>query len=312
MFPIDLLSLTLNPVWNWSSHPDDTPETLALKWKVLGQNIAITSASSWVWHCGQGPTVLCLHGVPCSSFGYRRLLPALAAAGLHAVALDFPGMGWADRLQEYFDYSWSGLASWLLHALDALNLYNLHLLAHDTSGPIVFELLRLCPERIASVSFMSCMFATASYRRPWFMQPLAWKNIGPLYLGHFKPSWFSRLYRRAAIFAPMPDNEILTHWHLMTHQDQGKAFLAIMRGFEYAKVFEQRARTTLQGSPIPMQILWGHHDKALPPNRFIHDAIRMLNRNDVHYFEAGHSVQEDSPEALANQMKSFILRSSTS
>ncbi len=298
----------MNRIWNWPDHADATPEALASIWRSLGSELNLESASSWVWHCGQGPTVLCLHGVPCSSFGYRRLLPVLAQKGIHAVALDFPGMGWADRPGERFDYSWSGLASWLMNAINVLDLSDLHLLAHDTSGPVVFELLRLCPERIASISFMSCMFATASYRRPWFMQPLAWKHIGPLYLGHFKPSWFSRLYHRAGIHAPMPENEIRTHWYLMTHQDQGKAFLAIMRGFEYAKVFEQRARTTLQGSPIPMQILWGRYDKALPPAHFIHEAIRMLNRNEVHYFNAGHSVQEDTPEALAECLGSFLLR----
>lgn len=35
---------------------------------------------------GEGPLVLCLHGFPDSAWTYRHLLPALAAAGFHAVA----------------------------------------------------------------------------------------------------------------------------------------------------------------------------------------------------------------------------------
>ena len=35
---------------------------------------------------GQGPLVLCMHGFPDHAHTYRALLPALAAAGLHAVA----------------------------------------------------------------------------------------------------------------------------------------------------------------------------------------------------------------------------------
>src|SRR3954462_871784 len=35
---------------------------------------------------GSGPLALCLHGFPDSAWGWRHLLPALAAAGYHAVA----------------------------------------------------------------------------------------------------------------------------------------------------------------------------------------------------------------------------------
>ncbi|KAJ6806240.1 protein AUXIN RESPONSE 4 isoform X1 [Iris pallida] len=42
-------------------------------------------------------TVLLLHGLGSSSFSFRRVLPALAGAGLRAVAVDLPGSGFSDR-----------------------------------------------------------------------------------------------------------------------------------------------------------------------------------------------------------------------
>lgn len=36
--------------------------------------------------CGEGPLALCLHGFPDTAWGWRHLLPELAAAGFHAVA----------------------------------------------------------------------------------------------------------------------------------------------------------------------------------------------------------------------------------
>ena len=57
------------------------------------------------------PVVL-VHGVPSSSFLYRKLIPRLADEGLRPLAFDFPGLGLAARPED-FDYSWSGLARWL-------------------------------------------------------------------------------------------------------------------------------------------------------------------------------------------------------
>src|SRR4029078_13111794 len=60
-------------------------------------------------------------GVPSSSFLYRKMIPALAQQGLRAVAFDFPGLGLADRPED-FDYSWSGLSRWMGDAIDGLEI----------------------------------------------------------------------------------------------------------------------------------------------------------------------------------------------
>ena len=64
---------------------------------------------SFARQTGDGADVVLLHGVPTSSFLYRKVLPVLADEGLRATAFDFPGLGLAERPED-FDYSWSGLA----------------------------------------------------------------------------------------------------------------------------------------------------------------------------------------------------------
>ena len=67
-------------------------------------------ARSFARQSGAGADVVLLHGVPTSSsFLYRKVLPVLADQGLRGTAFDFPGLGLADRPED-FDYSWSGLA----------------------------------------------------------------------------------------------------------------------------------------------------------------------------------------------------------
>ena len=48
--------------------------------------------------------MVCLHGVPASSFLYRKVLAELAGRGLRGVAFDLPGLGLADRPAR-FDYT---------------------------------------------------------------------------------------------------------------------------------------------------------------------------------------------------------------
>src|SRR5688500_4559580 len=85
-----------------------------------------------------GEPVVCIHGVPTSSFLWRNVLPELAGHGLRGVAFDLPGLGLADRPAR-FDYSWTGLGRWTLSALDALELDRVHLVVHDIGGPVGFE-----------------------------------------------------------------------------------------------------------------------------------------------------------------------------
>ena len=61
---------------------------------------------------GSGDPVVCLHGVPTSSYLYRKVIPALVSHGVNAGASDLPGMGLADRPID-FDSTWSLGRGWL-------------------------------------------------------------------------------------------------------------------------------------------------------------------------------------------------------
>src|SRR5215211_6361767 len=81
----------------------------------------VDGVGSFVREQGSGEAVVLLHGVPSSSFLYRKVLPLLAAENLRAVAFDYPGLGLAERPED-FDYTWSGLARFTGAALDALDI----------------------------------------------------------------------------------------------------------------------------------------------------------------------------------------------
>jgi haloalkane dehalogenase len=76
---------------------------------------------SFVLDHGNGEPVVCFHGVPASSFLYRKVIRELAARGLRGIAFDLPGLGLAARPVD-FDYTWTGLGRFALAAVDELGL----------------------------------------------------------------------------------------------------------------------------------------------------------------------------------------------
>jgi len=104
--------------------------------RLSGKTFEAAGVGSFVVERGDGAPVVCLHGVPASSFLYRKVLTELATRGLRGIAFDFPGLGLAERPSD-FDYSWSGLARWTGQAIDtAVLLPARHFLQEDQAQAI--------------------------------------------------------------------------------------------------------------------------------------------------------------------------------
>ena len=72
---------------------------------------------------GQGPAILLLHGVPSSSWLYRKMIDPLVAAGYRVIAPDMLGFGSSDSPKGYHIYSESKHADRLLGLMDHLKIH---------------------------------------------------------------------------------------------------------------------------------------------------------------------------------------------
>src|ERR1700730_8241803 len=70
---------------------------------------------------GPGPLVLMGHGFPESWFSWRHHMPAIAAVGFPAAALDVPGYGGADKPDAVEAYTITELAADIAAVIDALD-----------------------------------------------------------------------------------------------------------------------------------------------------------------------------------------------
>jgi len=274
-------------------------------WAARGRPLAVPGASTVVWEEGAGAPVVCLHGVPSSSFLYRRVLPELAARGLRGIAFDLPGLGLAQRPQR-FDYRWSGLGAWTVAALDTLGLDRFHLVVHDIGGPVGFDVVSRVPDRVASLTVLNSIVRAATFKRPLPMEPFARRGIGELYLRTLHTHVFERLMRLQGVATPVPAAELRAYVALLKRGDGGRAFLRIMRGFERTEAFDSRVLGALAGRAFPAQVVWGEQDPWLRVDVQGEQARQALGLDAIVRLAGKHFVPEDAPAEIAEQVRRLV------
>lgn len=268
-----------------------------------GRDFVASGVRSFVYEVGEGEPVLLMHGVPASSFLYRKVADALAERGLRAIAFDLPGLGFAERPAD-FDYSWTGLGRFASAAVDALGLDQYHLVVHDVGGPVGFELAKGAPERVRSLTILNTLIAVDGFKKPWVMRPFGTRVVGEAWLATLNRyslvplMWAIGVKNRRAFSAA----DIGVYARLLKRDDGGKAFLKIMRGFEPTAEKERDYLELIEGADFPIEIVWGENDPALPVKRFGAEARRAAPGATFTAVPGRHFFQEEQPDAIAERI----------
>src|SRR5215216_1756635 len=88
---------------------------------------------------GDGPLVLLVHGFPESWYSWRHQLPALAAAGYRAVAIDVRGYGRSSQPLPVEDYRMVRLIADNVGLVTALGEQQAAIVGHDWGAPIAWS-----------------------------------------------------------------------------------------------------------------------------------------------------------------------------
>jgi len=115
---------------------------------------------------GAGPVVLLCHGFPESWYSWRHQLPALAAAGYHAVAPDMRGYGSTDRPDAIDQYTQLHHVGDMLGVLDALGADRAVIVGHDWGAPVAWNAALLRPDRFRAVVGLSVPYTPRGGTRP--------------------------------------------------------------------------------------------------------------------------------------------------
>lgn len=255
-----------------------------------------------------GEAVLLLHGEPTWSYLYRKMIPILAGAGLRAIALDFIGFGRSDKLALRGDYSYQFHVDVLKELLTALDLRGLTLVGQDWGGLIGLRVLAEVPERFERVVVANTFLPTGD--RPASEAFSRWReysqNVPGLHCGGVvKGGTVLPLPPEviAAYDAPFPDESYKAAARafplLVPVTPDDPAAPANRAAWEVLKrwtkpfltAFSDGDPVTAGGDRILQKLVPGAHGQP-------HTTIR----------DAGHFLQEDKGEELAEVIVDFIRR----
>lgn len=284
------------------------------------RTVAANGAQFHAAEMGDGPLVLLLHGFPEFWWAWRHQLPALAAAGWRAVALDLRGTGGSDKTPRGYDAF--TFAADITGAIRSLGERRAVLVGHGWGAYGAWTAAAMRPAHVDALAVLSMPHPLVLRRHllkgrlrrsgslAWVQTPMAperrliaddgahvetllrrWSAPGSA----FPDDEASRLYRAAMQLWPAP------HCAL---EYQRWLFRSLFRGD--GRRFAKRVQ-----DPLTMPVLQVHGVQDSNFGIELAAASRELVAGEYHWLSleaAGHFPHEETPDAVTDALLDWLVK----
>lgn len=127
--------------------------------EIVHRSVATNGIRLHVAECGRGPAVVLVHGFPESWYSWRHQLPALAAAGYRALAIDVRGYGRSSKPVRVEDYRIVKNVADVVGLCEGLGAGKVTLVGHDWGAPITWTTALLRPDLFRGLALLSVPYA---------------------------------------------------------------------------------------------------------------------------------------------------------
>ena len=202
------------------------------------------------------PVLLC-HGWGACVYSWAGMLPALAAAGYRAIAVDMPGHGRSDAGNEGFGYTVQAMTARVAAIVETLGIDRPVIVGHSMSGRIALQYALDRPDRVRGLALLAPIGVGSlrpSIKRVG--QPLLAAGVwlGPLAIRR----WVVGLVMNAAtgrLRRPSP-RDVDEYWAPSQWGKYARAIHALLRDFDWRAL----GAATIGSLPMPVVIVLGELD----------------------------------------------------
>ena len=219
-----------------------------------------------------GEVIVLTHGLPTSSYLYRKVIPPLTARGFRVIAPDFVGFGASSKPEDEAAYALPLQAARLLALLDQLGVERFSLVVHDLGGLVSFELLDHAPERVARLLVLDTTAYREGFEPPREMRMLGgWMGgvMAATMRGALLGPALTRSFFRDQVGDPGGDRR-RDGPALLVVAARGGGDPHARRGPELRRRHRETSRASRRrcaGSRVRPRLLWGGEDRVLPFGR---------------------------------------------
>lgn len=277
-----------------------------------GAFVYVAARRWFVRDMGRGDPVVLLHGIPTSSFLWRKVLSVLARDA-RAIAPDLLGFGFSDKPAAGIPPV-RELATELARLLDRLEIERTALVGHDLGSLVAAAFLEHWPERVTHLVLTNTSFRFERWRgEGWtLLSVLRIPLLGDLAIQFARP-WMLRLAMRPFLADPsVLDAATLRGYWEPFERSFRRMLVQLVRRPLFDSVELERWRTVVLTQcgtgKIPVLIAWGAQDPQFRIDEAEHLARGVKGARFLAFTTAGHFLPEERPRALGRAIAVFLAR----
>lgn len=248
---------------------------------------------------GQGPVILCLHGVQSSLHTWDGWVKELKS-NYRVIRIDLPGWGFTGASN--FGYSRDETVKFLKKFVDALGLKTINIAGNSYGGFLAWNFVVDNQDMVDKLIILDG--GGYPFKPPFaitLMTAPVIRNLYPLVTPKFIVAKFTReVYGTKS---RVTDETIDRYYDLLIYNDNRRESIKFFRGIKGQMETESSGVKTIK---IPTLIMWGKQDEWIPISLMERFKKDIPHARTIAYDGVGHIPMEEIPEVTARDADAFL------